>query len=130
LVDIRIIKEDELSDVLENDPQAVVFWVNRIEGLKPNPDTVRRYEDIKRRNADHPVRLAETAAHGSHYADNYRLTLGKSQLAQRELRNIAESVIESAKLNIPVYFIKENDRPDAEILKVYLSTLIGNGRYG
>jgi hypothetical protein len=126
LIDIRIIKEDELSEVLNNDPQAVVFWVNRIEGLKPNPDTVRRYEDIKRRNADHPIRLVETAAHGSHYEANYLLTLGKSQLAQSELRNIAES----AKLGIPVYFIKENDRPDAEILKVYLTSLIGNGRYG
>mgnify|MGYP006909287805 CR=1 FL=1 len=126
MVDIRIIKKDELSEVLKIDPKAIVFWVNRIEGLKPNPDTVKRYEEIKRRNSNHPVRLAETAAHGSHYEENYRLTLGKSQLAQRELRNIAEV----AKTNVPVYFIKENDRPDAEVLKVYLSTLIDNGRYG
>ena len=124
MVDISIVAGDEVDKLLDSEPEAKLFWISRLDCFKVFPDVVAKYRDLKRRSADHPVRMAEAAARGSHYEDNYKLMLSKRALAQKELRNIAEY----AKVE-KVYFVKEDDLPDCEILREYLTVLINNGRY-
>jgi len=98
-----------------------VVLVNRREYFQPYRDTLRRYLRFRERYGERP-RANEFALSGVNYASMYRRKIVSDGKALSHLRSLAKKSREST-----VYFVKENERPDCEILVDICKTFMRQG---
>lgn len=120
-MDFRVVSTDEVESIRKENPSASVFYVNRLHDLKPPAETVRMFEDIRRRYGTKP-NAYKFACEGSHYDARYRLKVSHSTKSMA----LVKDMIRKAKAG-PVYLVKEKDRPDIDILVDFCNRYAGAG---
>lgn len=121
LLRFKIIGVKDVTKVRNMDNHALIYYINRRNEFKPNPEVVARYDELLRRYGTNP-NAVKFAMQGSNYDANYRRRINRDSKAIKTLREITIK----AKTD-PVYLVKETDKPDISILINMAEIMAGAG---